>query len=208
VAELRQRWAQQLSLSAEATTFVLCVGRMVPKKGFDILLRALAEAPLQSRNVAAVMVGNGDSKTAWQQLARELGIAHRVHWAGTVPYGELGRWYNAADLLAMPSVSHPADGLNVCVLDAMACAKAVVSSDVAGNPLAVVQGETGFIVPEQDAAGLAAAIATLADNPALRAHFGIKARQRIVAELGWRPLAKRYLAHFAELTDKYSRLQA
>lgn len=202
VAELRTRWAGELGVNAEATTFVLCVGRMVPKKGFDVLLRALAESPLRERKIAAVMVGNGDSKAEWQALAHELGIAERVLWAGTVPFGELGAWYNAADLLAMPSVSLPADGLNVCVLDAMACAKPVVASNVAGNPLAVVQGETGFIVPEQDATGLAAAIATLADNADLRSRFGANARRRIEAELGWRPLARRYLEHFELLRPR------
>jgi len=202
VEALRTQWASELAVDAGATTFVLCVGRMVPKKGFDVLTRALAEAPLRQRKVAAIMVGNGDSKAEWQALAQEKGVAQRILWAGTVPYAELGRWYNAADLVAMPSVSLPADGLNVCVLDAMACGKAVVASEVAGNPLAVVQGETGLLLPEQDAAGLAQAVAVLAENPALREYMGANGRRRIEEELGWRPLAQRYIAHFEQLAGQ------
>lgn len=202
VAPLRQRWATELGIDADETTFALCVGRMVPKKGFDVLIRALAEAPLRERKVAAIMVGNGDSKHEWQLLAQELGVDKRILWAGTVPYAELGQWYNAADLLAMPSVSLPADGLNVCVLDAMACGKPVVASEVAGNPLAVVQGETGLLLPEQDAAGLAQAVAMLADTPVLRHYLGTNGRRRIEEELGWRPLARRYIAHFEQLAGQ------
>ena len=198
VAELRRRWQSQLA-APESAVYLLAVGRMVPKKGFDVLLRALAEPALHTRPVYAVLVGGGDELAAWQTLAREHGVADRVLWAGTVPKTEIGVWYNASDLLVMPSVSRPADGLNVCVLDAMSCAKPVVASNVAGNPLAVTHGETGLIVGEQDAPALAQALALLADQPELRRSFGLAGRRRIEAELGWPPLARRYLAHFVRL---------
>jgi len=129
---------------------LLCVGRMVYKKGFDILLRALAEETLAGRDVVAIMVGEGDQRAEWQALADQLGIADRVRWVGNVPTNEIGLYYNAADVLINPAVSNPADGLNVTVLDAMSCGKPVIGSNVAGNPLAIRDGETGFIVPEQD----------------------------------------------------------
>lgn len=199
--ELRARWRSQLTLPGADPFYVLAVGRMAAKKGFDVLLRALAQPVLRARPVAVILVGNGDEKANWWALAQELGIADRVLWAGVVPTSEIGAWYNAADMLAMPSVSRPADGLNVCVLDAMSCARPVVASTVAGNPLAVVQGETGFLVPEQDAQTLAQAIAVLADNPPLCAAMGAAGRTRIENTLGWPPLARRYLAHFARLAD-------
>ncbi|MBW7884672.1 MAG: glycosyltransferase [Caldilineaceae bacterium] len=180
----------------------LCVGRMVPKKGFDILIRAMAEPPLRGQPLTVVMVGNGDDKAAWQALAETLGVAHRLRWVGNVPKTEIGVYYNMADLLAMPSVSKPADGLNVCVLDAMSCGKPVVGTTVAGNPLAVMDGVTGFIVPEQDPAALAAAVATLLHDPDLRRRMGAAARTRIETELGWPQLARRYVAHFARMAGK------
>ncbi len=195
VAPLRQR----LNID-KGSRVLLCVGRMVPKKGFDYLLRALAEPPLREADVVAVMVGDGDDRPAWQRLAVELGVEGRVRWVGPVPKDEIGVYYNLADVLVMPSVSRPADGLNVCVLDAMSCGKPVVGSNVAGNPLAVVDGQTGYIVPEQDAAALAQALARLMADEDLRRRMGAAARARIENELGWPHLACRYIRHFARLS--------
>jgi glycosyltransferase involved in cell wall biosynthesis len=190
-------------LRIEANDVVaLCVGRMVPKKGFDVLIRALAEPALHGQPVVAVMVGEGDDKAAWQALAAQVGVADRLRWVGNVPKTEIGRYYNLADFLAMPSVSKPADGLNVCVLDAMSCAKPVIGTPVAGNPLAIVDGVTGLIVPEQDPAALAAAVAALASDPRRRQQMGAAARARNEQELGWPPLAQRYLAHFRRMVDQ------
>lgn len=184
----------------ENACVALCVGRMVPKKGFDVFIRALADPILRTHPIVGVMVGDGHEKTAWQGLAQELGVASRLRWVGSVPKTEIGRYYNLADFLVMPSVNRPADGLNVCVLDAMSCAKPVIGSTAAGNPLAVVHGETGLIVPEQDAGTLAAAMALLAGNPALRLRMGAAARARIENELGWPHLAQRYIKHFERMT--------
>ena len=203
VSELRNRLVT-LSPShpvAPSPCLLLCVGRMVYKKGFDFLLRAMAEPELRQRNVQAVMVGNGDQKDEWQALAAQLGISERVRWVGNVPKTEIGVYYNACDILLNPSVSKPADGLNVCVIDAMSCAKPVVGSNVAGNALAIVDGETGLIVPEQDASALAKALAKMVDDRELRQKMGSAARQRIESELGWPPLARRYLGHFERIVQ-------
>ena len=194
VADLRTR----LGVPDDAVV-ALAVGRMAPKKGFDVFLRALAQPQLRKRNLVAVMVGEGDEWAAWQALARELGVDQRVIWTGNVSTDEIGVYYNLADMLVMPSVSKPADGLNVCVLDAMSCARPVIGSNVAGNPLAIDHGRTGFIVPEQDPAALADALATLAEQPALRRAMGQAGRARIDRELGWPPLARRYVEHFENM---------
>lgn len=194
VEELRQ----SLGISP-GTSMVLAVGRMVPKKGFDVLLRALATEMLRARSIVAVLVGEGDEWQTWQRLGLELGVADRVRWVGRVAADRIGTYYNAADLLAMPAVTMPADGLNVCVLDAMCCAKPVVGSDVAGNPLAIVDGVTGLLVPEQSVDRLAEAIAHLADDAPLRARMGTAGRARIDGDLGWPALTRRYLSHFERL---------
>lgn len=187
-----------LALPADAFV-VLCVGRMVYKKGFDTLIRALAEPALRDQAVIAVMVGEGDQKAEWQALAQQVGVTDRLCWVGNIPKDQIGVYYNACDVLVNPAVRKPVDGLNVCVLDAMSCGKPVVGSTVAGNPLAIVAGETGFLTPEGDPAALAGALAKLAADPDLRQTMGQAARQRIEAELGWPPLARRYLEHFRRL---------
>lgn len=178
---------------------ILCVGRMVYKKGFDTLIRALAEPACRERDVIAVMVGEGDQKAEWQALAQQLGVSDRLRWVGNVPKDQIGVYYNACDVLVNPAVRKPVDGLNVCVLDAMSCGKPVVGSTVAGNPLAITEGITGFLTAAGDPAALAQALAQLAADPDLRQRMGQAARQRIEAELGWPPLARRYLAHFQRL---------
>lgn len=187
----------------DGATVLLCVGRMVPKKGFDYLIRALASPALAGRDVVAVMVGEGDEWAAWQRLAAELGVAEKLRWTGNVPKDRISVYYNLADVLVMPSVSLPADGLNVCVLDAMSCGKAVIGSNVAGNPLAIADGKTGLIVPEQDADALARAIALVVDVPEARAAMGAAGRQRIEEELGWPHLARRYIGHFRRLVAEH-----
>ena len=167
-----------------------------------VLIRALADPILQTLPIVGVMVGEGDDRAAWQALAAQMGVADRLRWVGNVPKTEIGTYYNLADFLTMPSVSRPADGLNVCVLDAMSCGKPVIGTPVAGNPLAIVDGATGVIVPEQDPATLAAALALLAANPGLRQQMGAAARQRIEDELGWPHLARRYIAHFARMAKE------
>ncbi|MCE7987324.1 MAG: glycosyltransferase family 4 protein [Caldilinea sp. CFX5] len=200
VAELRAQWLANHPIAQSShPVIILCVGRMVYKKGFDTLIRALAEPALRDQDLLAVMVGEGDQKAEWQALAHELGVYDRLRWVGNVPKDKISIYYNACDLLVNPSVRKPVDGLNVCVLDAMSCGKAVVGSTVAGNPLAIVDGETGFLTTEGDPAALATALAKLAANPALRQQMGAAARRRIETELGWPPLVQRYLAHFQRL---------
>jgi glycosyltransferase involved in cell wall biosynthesis len=209
-----------LGIPPEAIVF-LAVGRMVYKKGFDRLIRAAAlmansewqmadgKWPVATSHqpsaightppVHLVMVGEGDLWAEWQALGRELGLAERLHWVGNVPADRLGVYYNMADALVMPSVTHPADGLNVTVLDAMSCARPVVGTNAAGNELAIRDGDNGFLVPEGDDAALAGALATLAADPDLRARMGAAGRQRIETELGWPHLARRYVTHFERL---------
>ena len=112
-----------------------------------------------------------------------------------------------ADALVMPSVTRPADGLNVTVLDAMSCAKPVVGTNAAGNELAIRDGVNGFLTPEGDDAALAHALATLAGDPDLRARMGAEGRRMIERELGWPHLARRYVAHFERMAKDVGTLE-
>jgi glycosyltransferase involved in cell wall biosynthesis len=191
-AELRV----SLGIPADAVVF-LAVGRMVYKKGFDRLLRAAAL--LEAGSWKLVFVGEGDLWAEWQALGQKLGLGERVHWVGNVPADRIGVYYNMADALVMSSVTRPADGLNVTVLDAMSCSKPVIGTAAAGNELAIRDGVNGFLVDEGDDAALARALASLAADPDLRARLGAAGRRLIETELGWPQLTRRYVAHFERL---------
>ena len=189
----------------DGAVVLLAVGRMVYKKGFDVLIKALAllpglplDRPLPPLH--AVMVGEGDLWQDWQQMAQDLGLGETLHWVGNVPFDRMGVYYNLADVAVMPAVTKPATGLAVTVLDAMSCAKPIIATDAAGNTLAVADGVNGLIVPEQDPLALAQAILRLAGDGDLRQRMGAASRHRIETELGWPQLARRYLDHFERLS--------
>jgi glycosyltransferase involved in cell wall biosynthesis len=190
---------RQLSISPE-DVMILAVGRMVYKKGFDVLLRAVSRLGAPKAHV--VLIGEGDLWEEWQALGHELGIDAQLHWVGNVPRDEIATYYRMSDVLAMPSVTQPADGLNVCVLDAMACGKPIVASEAAGNPLVVQTGVNGYIVPERDDMALAAALALLIRAPELRRSMGRAGRSLVETEFGWPHLARRYINHFQEMSRR------
>jgi glycosyltransferase involved in cell wall biosynthesis len=193
VAELRSR------LGLDDAVVILGVGRFVHKKGFDVLIRAMPELAAKFPQVRAVLVGDGDLREEWAALARQLGLAGRVLFTGIVPHDRINVYYNMADIFTMPSVVRPADGLNVCVVDALACGRPVVASDVAGNPLVIRDGEDGYLVPQDDPAALAGALGRLAADPELRRQMGQRARQMAVEEFSWQAIAGRYLEIFREI---------
>ncbi len=169
--------AEAIRTDAGARPLILFAGRMVPYKGVDVLLRALA-----GTDAAAVLAGAGPSRAGWIALARELGIAERVRFAGEVPHDELAALYHACDLFVLPSVTR-AEAFGYVQLEAMACAKPVVSTRVAsGVPWVNRDGETGLTVPPGDPGALRDAIEILAGDAALRNRLGNAGRARVRSE--------------------------
>ncbi|MHB0877865.1 MAG: glycosyltransferase [Anaerolineae bacterium] len=192
--------ALRAELGIAADDFVvLAVGRMVPKKGFRYLADALPQLLQRQPRSRLVFVGNGDERPSLERSVAAAGTAARCHFAGTVPRDRITAYYNAADVLAMPSVTEPEDGLNVCVVDAMACARPIVATTVAGNSLVVSEGVNGYLVPERRADLLAERLAALAADGDLRQRLGQASRERVEREFAWDTLARRYLAHFRRI---------
>lgn len=183
---------------AESVPVVLAVGRLVPKKGFDVLVRAAAAIAAPAH---IVIVGDGDQRRELEEMARAGGAGERVHFVGNVPRHELAGYYNVADLLAMPSVRLPVDGLNVSVVEAMACGLPIVASSVGGNPLVVAHGDNGLLVAEGDSAQLAGAINILLNDPAARQRMGRRSRERALQEFSWASLAAAYEQIYRRITS-------
>jgi phosphatidylinositol alpha-1,6-mannosyltransferase len=128
------------------------------------------------------------------QIAR-LGLASAVHLPGVVPEDTLIGWYQHADVFALPSlnVGDRFEGFGLVVLEAGACGLPVVGTRGSGVEEAVIEGETGLLVPQDDAPALAAAITRLLDDPALRARMGETGRQH-ARQQDWSAVAARVRA--------------
>jgi rhamnosyl/mannosyltransferase len=160
--------------SAEPT--VLFVGRLVPYKGVDVLLRALPGLA-----VRAVIVGDGPCRASLEALAAELGVADRVTFAGQVTDEARLDAYRTADVFVLPSVS-PQEAFGMVQIEAMLSGVPVVSTALpTGVPWVNQHGETGLVVPPGDPEALRAALASLAEAPDLRRTLGAQARTRALA---------------------------
>lgn len=150
----------------------LFVGRLVPYKGLGVLLEALAATDLH-----LAVVGEGPEEARLRVRARALGLDGRVHWAGTVDDGQLPTWYAMADLFVLPSLD-VREMFGIAMLEAMACGLPAVCSNLPGPSW--VNG-TGPVFPPGDAAALAAAMRSLASDPARRREIGAASRARVLA---------------------------
>ena len=163
------------------------VKTLAPKYGIDLLLRAFAQlrsAADPSAALSLVIVGDGPQRAELEALSRTLGIAAHVRFVGAVPHAEVPQWLNRFDLYVAAS-RLDSESFGVAVLEASACGLPVVVSDVGGLPEVVVQGETGSVVPREDVAALAQAIARLVVAPELRRRLGAAGRERVLAHYGW-----------------------
>jgi glycosyltransferase involved in cell wall biosynthesis len=167
---------------APPTGRLLAVGRLVEKKGFDVLLAAIA---CTETRWCLDLVGDGPERARLEALIDDLGIGHRVRWFGRLTHDVLPCMFAGADAVVVPSRvdrSNDRDGLPNVVLEAMASGRPVVASDVAAIGTAVRDGDTGLLVPPDDAGRLAVALDRLAMDGALRRRLGRRARAAAVAE--------------------------
>ncbi|MDH4147211.1 MAG: glycosyltransferase [Acidimicrobiia bacterium] len=158
---------------------LLAVGRFVAKKGFDVLLEAVARL---DGDVKLRLVGDGPLRDDLTARARALGLDDRVDFVGRRTHAQLPAMYRSADVVVVPSVVDAAgdrDGLPNVVLEAMACGCAIVASDVAAIATAVTDGRTGLLVAPGQPDELAAALAHLGADPASRHRLGTAARERV-----------------------------
>jgi len=164
---------------------VLAVGRLVAKKGYPVLLQALAALAAEGRPVSCTVIGAGPDKAELEAMARHLEVSPLIRFLGSRTHQEIAASYLEADVFVQASVvlaNGDRDGIPNSLLEAMASGLAVVASDVAGLPEVVVPG-CGLLVPPGDPAALAAAFELLAGDPALRRRLGQAARQHVASSL-------------------------
>ncbi|KOX10540.1 glycosyltransferase involved in cell wall biosynthesis [Micromonospora profundi] len=179
---------------------ILTVGRLVERKGFQTVVRAMALVP----DAECVVVGGppeGLLETdpyarRLRALADSCGVADRVHLVGAVPREEMGRWYRSADLLVAAPWYEP---FGLTPLEAMACGVPVVGTAVGGIRDTVADGTTGDLVPARDPHALATAIQRLLDDRIRRFRYATAASERARSRYAWAATAERLAEIYGEV---------
>ncbi|NUP48707.1 MAG: glycosyltransferase family 4 protein [Catenulispora sp.] len=182
------------SLGLADRPVVACVSRLVPRKGQDTLIRAL---PLIRRSVpdAALLIGSGGPYAdALKKLAEAEGVAEHVVFTGSVPWERLPVLFAVGDVFAMPCRTRrfglDVEGLGIVYLEASAAGLPVIAGDSGGAPEAVLEGETGYVVPGDSVERCAARCVELLTDPVKAKAMGDRGRAWVEEKWQWDSIAK------------------
>ncbi|MCB2059221.1 MAG: glycosyltransferase family 4 protein [Novosphingobium sp.] len=171
---------------------ILCLGRLIPQKGFDVALKAFAKVESVVPDARLAIVGEGSEEATLKRLAAKLGIAMKVDFPGPVPPENVYQVINTATMLLMPSRY---EGLPLVSLQAAKMQRPIISSDVDGLPELIIDGQSGLVLRENNEEELAEAIISLFQNPARAVAMGKAAALRLEERFG-----------FENCVDQYERL--
>lgn len=163
---------------------ILSVGRLVPKKGFDLLIRACAKLRDAGTHVRFTIVGDGPEKQSLANLASSMGVTDLVTFAGAVPHDSVKLYLKSATIFCMPFRRTPSgdqDSLSLVLMEAMASGVPVISTRLGAIPEIIDDGETGILVTPEDADGLAEAIDRLSKSTELQERYRQAARAKVEA---------------------------
>ncbi|MFI6945979.1 glycosyltransferase family 4 protein [Streptomyces sp. NPDC050422] len=177
---------------------VVCVSRLVPRKGQDTLILAMPAILAEVPDAVLLIVGGGPYADELGKLAAETGVQDSVRFTGPVPWEELAAHYGAGDVFAMPCRTRrgglDVEGLGIVYLEASATGLPVVAGDSGGAPDAVLDGETGWVVRGGSAEESAERIIALLGDAELRQRMGERGRAWVEEKWRWDLLAERLRA--------------
>jgi len=166
------------------TNSIITISRLVPKNGVDILIRALFVI-----RYSLFVIGDGPERKKLENLARDLGVANRVDFIGSVPNEKISEYLRRAFVFARPSRS---EGLGTAFLEAMAAGVPIIGTPVGGIPDFLKHEETGLLVPTENPEELAKAITRIYDDDALREKIVTNALALVKEKYDWDKIAKQY----------------
>jgi glycogen(starch) synthase len=175
---------------------LLCLGRLVPAKGFDVALRAFALLANTHAGARFTIAGDGAAREELVILASDLGIGDRVAFTGWIDPDDVPRLLNDASVVVMPSRR---EGLPIVAVQAAFMARPIVATAVGGLPEVVVDGSTGTIVPGEDPAALAGAISSLVSDRSHATAMGARGREHVETVLDWERTVQSYHDVYREL---------
>jgi phosphatidylinositol alpha-1,6-mannosyltransferase len=172
---------------------VVCVSRLVARKGQDTLIRALPAVRRAVPGTTLLLVGDGRYRGQLAALARSMGVDAHVVFTGAVPHDELAAHFAAGDVFAMPCRTRrrgmDVEGLGIVFLEASATGLPVLVGDSGGAPDAVIDGETGYVVDGREPSAVAERLSSLLSEPEMRATMGAAGRDWVSRAWNWDVIA-------------------
>jgi phosphatidylinositol alpha-1,6-mannosyltransferase len=168
---------------------IVCVSRLMARKGQDELIRALPEVHQTSPMASLIIVGEGPYRKDLEGLIKKFGLEEFVHLTGKVSQGDLSKWYAAGDIFAMPCRTRmggwDVEGLGIVFLEGSATGLPVIVGDSGGAIDAVLDGETGYLVDGTNTNEIAQRISQLILNPDVAKRMGEAGRNWVTQEWTW-----------------------
>lgn len=181
---------------ADGKLNILFVGRLEKRKGLAYLLNACAKVQKTFPDFRLIVVGPGTRlRPGYEELVRDLRLRDVV-FTDFVPNGELPKYYRSADIFCAPATG--GESFGIVLLEAMACAKPVIATDIEGYASVVAHSEDGLLVPPRDDKSLARALLSLLDDRTLRHQMGAKGRSK-AEKYSWANVAGQVMDQYVSL---------
>ncbi|GAP13760.1 glycosyltransferase [Longilinea arvoryzae] len=190
---------------AESEILVIAVGRLVYKKGFNILISAWKKVYEQFPTSRLIIGGGGPLQEALEQKAKELHIDGSIFFSGRINWQEMPTYLASADIFVLPSVKDEhgnMDGLPTVLLEAMSSGTACIASEIGGVPLVIEDGKNGILVQEKSSDQLSDSLINVIKNDPLRQELKDSARNSILLEHNWLNVARKLVGLFSSAIEK------
>jgi glycogen(starch) synthase len=181
---------------------LLCVGRLQKEKGFDLAIAAFTKTRAQGFDAQLKIIGEGEERRNLEDLALALDLSDRIQFLGRLDNLSTRRLIGQSHLVLVPSRTR--EGFSLVAAEAAMAAVPAVVARVGGLPETVLNGETGIVVPPDDAGALGAALCELLADEAARTRLGTEARRRAMKAYDFARCAERYLALYRSQSSSYT----
>jgi glycosyltransferase involved in cell wall biosynthesis len=189
--------------SISGNTFLISfIGRLVPQKGVDVLIKAIPQVNTVFKNCTYLIVGDGSHRKNLENLVKKLNIEN-VIFTGAVHHSRIPEFISASDIIVLPSLG--AEGSPRILLEAMACAKPIIATNVGGIKDLIIDGKTGLLVEEGNAQKIEEMIILLLKNEKLREGIGITAYEFIKDKFTWDRVGNETLKIYNKATASYKK---
>lgn len=183
---------------ANAKVKILFIGRLIPRKGFQYVIQALPKLRELAKTPFEIeVVGTGAHRAELDELAEKLEVSDLIRYVGLVPYDQLEKSYQYADIFVLTSLS---EGMPSVILEAMGCGLPIIASDVGGNNEIVHEGKNGFLISNNDTGALAEVMAKLINDKETREQMG-KHSRTLALQYDWKNIMAQYNELYAKHTN-------